>query len=114
MGFGANVTSQMISDFGPYDDDGGGDSWPSLIHHGGDISYAGIDADIKPLNVTKDDEWEFIWDQYGQEMEPLTSRVPLMTTVGKYVVLAVLSFPPTISHYINSSARSLRSPDGHF
>lgn len=87
MGFGSNITAQMIRDFGPYTSGGMGDSWPSLIHHGGDISYAGIDTDIKELNVTKNDEWEFIWDQYGSEMQPLSSHVPLMTTVGKCVLL---------------------------
>jgi hypothetical protein len=91
MGFGANITAQMIHDFGPY---GVGDGWPSLIHHGGDISYAGIDSEIKALNVTKDDEWEFIWDQYGHEMQPLTGHIPFMTTVGKCVLGGSVSHPP--------------------
>ena len=114
MGFGANVTSAMIRDFGTYP----GEGWPALIHHGGDISYAGIDSNIPELNVTSADEWEFIWDQYGEEMmvrhssrvfhvfsacfqcdlsvrwsfsfslvlfgQPLTRHVPFMTTVGNH------------------------------
>ena len=45
---------------------------------------AGIDTSIPALNVTKDDEWEFIWDQYGTEMMPLTAHIPFMTTVGNH------------------------------
>ena len=80
MGFGSNVTRAMVRDFGEFPSE----AWPGLIHHGGDISYAGIDSNIPELNVTSADEWEYIWDQYGDEMMPLTSHVPFMTTVGNH------------------------------
>ena len=50
----------------------------------GDISYAGIDTEIKILNVTKADEWEFVWDLFGRQVEPLSSRIPFMVGVGNH------------------------------
>ena len=50
----------------------------------GDISYAGIDTEIKFLNVTKADEWEFVWDLFGKQIEPMSSKVPFMVGVGNH------------------------------
>ena len=50
----------------------------------GDISYAGIDTEIKILNVTKADEWEFVWDLFGRQVEPMSSKVPFMVGVGNH------------------------------
>ncbi len=33
-------------------------------------SYAGVDADIKFLNITKADEWELVWDLFEAQIEP--------------------------------------------
>ena len=40
MGFGSEVTAAMIRDFGPYTPSS--TAWPSLIHHGGDISCVSV------------------------------------------------------------------------
>merc|ERR1712185_740170 len=54
------------------------------LMHCGDISYAGTDDDIAPLNITSDDEWEFIWDLYGRQMAPVASAVPHMVGPGNH------------------------------
>lgn len=50
----------------------------------GDISYAGLDTDVKILNVTKADEWEYVWDIFGNQIEPLSSKIPFMVGVGNH------------------------------
>jgi len=46
-----------------------------MILHVGDIAYAGVDCC---------DEFEVIWDIWFNQVQPLTSLVPYMTTVGNH------------------------------
>ena len=50
----------------------------------GDISYAGLDTNVQFLNVTKADEWEYVWDIFGNQIEPLSSKIPFMVGVGNH------------------------------
>lgn len=47
-------------------------------------SYAGVDAAVAPLNMSKDDEIEAVWDLYGRQIEPVSSRIPWQTGVGNH------------------------------
>ena len=55
-----------------------------LVFHCGDVSYAGTDTEVAPLNISRTDEWEWIWDLFGEQIEPLASRVPYMVGVGNH------------------------------
>jgi hypothetical protein len=44
-----------------------------LTVHAGDIAYAGTDSAVPALNVSKDDEFEPLWDVYGEAHENFTS-----------------------------------------
>ena len=55
-----------------------------FVLHQGDISYAGVDTSIPILNITKNDEWEYIWDLFGRQIEPIASNIPYMTGVGNH------------------------------
>ena len=55
-----------------------------FILHQGDISYAGVDTSIKILNISKDDEWEYIWDLFGRQIEPVAANIPYMTSTGNH------------------------------
>ncbi len=50
----------------------------------GDISYAGVDTAVPSLNVSKNDEFEFIWDIFGRQIESIAASVPWMTGVGNH------------------------------
>lgn len=50
----------------------------------GDISYAGVDTAVPSLNITKDDEFEFIWDLFGRQIESIAAGLPWMTGVGNH------------------------------
>jgi len=54
------------------------------IFHFGDVSYAGTDSAVAPLNITKADEWEYIWDLFGAQMEPIASAAPYLVGVGNH------------------------------
>lgn len=49
-------------------------------------SYAGTDTNIPFLNITNKDECEWIWDLWGQQIEPLAAHMPYMTGVGNHEV----------------------------
>jgi hypothetical protein len=50
----------------------------------GDISYAGVDTAAPVLNITKGDEFEYIWDLFGRQIESVSSTLPWMTGVGNH------------------------------
>lgn len=52
-----------------------------FVLHQGDISYAGVDISEKPLNITKDDEFEYIWDLFGRQIEPVAATAPCAYTM---------------------------------
>ena len=52
-----------------------------LAVHAGDVSYAGMDTALPALNVTKDDEWEPLWDLYGLAHQNFTQRRVCATAV---------------------------------
>ena len=58
-----------------------------LINLAGDIAYGGTGST---------NEYEFIWDLFGRQVEPYASRVPYMTAVGNH------------EHYFNYSSYSAR------
>ena len=55
-----------------------------MVMHVGDLSYAGTDTNIPFLNITNKDECEWIWDLWGQQIEPLAAHMPYMTGVGNH------------------------------
>lgn len=70
----------------------------NLTHLFGDISYAGLATNAKLLNITSSDEFEFIWDLFGRQVEPLASEIPFMVSVGNHDV------------FYNASAFKVRYP----
>lgn len=60
--------------------------WSSPDREGAVGSYAGTDTEIKFLNISKSDECEWIWDLYGDQIQPLASHMPYMTGVGNHEV----------------------------
>jgi hypothetical protein len=50
----------------------------------GDIAYAGIAINVPWLNITSNDEWEPIWDVYGQMIEPMASKRHFEATLGNH------------------------------
>lgn len=50
----------------------------------GDISYAGVDTAVPWLNISKDDEFEFVWDVFGRQIEGVAATSPWMTGVGNH------------------------------
>jgi hypothetical protein len=55
-----------------------------LVHVAGDLSYAGIDSDMPYLNITKDDEFEHIWDLLAIQNQPIASVMPWMVSNGNH------------------------------
>jgi hypothetical protein len=52
----------------------------------GDMSYAGIDTSMPRLDVTKEDEFELVWDLFYMQNEPMASTRPFLTAVGNHDV----------------------------
>ncbi len=46
----------------------GGSSRFNLTMLFGDIAYAGLDTSVEPLNITKADELEYVWDLFGVQV----------------------------------------------
>ena len=63
----------------------------------GDISYAGVDTNVKPLNVTKADEWQYVWDLFGRQVEPLAATVCMHTGKCRSTQSLACSFPRDFS-----------------
>lgn len=55
-----------------------------IIHVAGDLSYAGLDSEFKPLNISKDDEFEHIWDLLFIQNEPIAAVMPWMINIGNH------------------------------
>jgi hypothetical protein len=50
----------------------------------GDLSYAGLSSDLPHLNITKEDEFEHVWDLYGIQSQPVAATRPWMMTNGNH------------------------------
>jgi hypothetical protein len=50
----------------------------------GDISYAGLSSEVPALNISKEDEFERVWDLYGIQSQPLSSGIPFMVGNGNH------------------------------
>ena len=50
----------------------------------GDLSYAGLSTDMPHLNITKEDEFEQVWDLYGIQSQPVAATRPWMVTNGNH------------------------------
>ena len=55
-----------------------------FVHVAGDLSYAGLSAPFVPLNVSKEDEFEHIWDLLAIQNQPVAARVPWMVSDGNH------------------------------
>lgn len=81
--------------------------------HVGDVSYAGMDTSIKILNVSSDDEFEPLWDLYGEVHAPFTQNYPYQVGVGNheawYNWTAIVNRYP-MSHQGSSDESSLARP----
>jgi hypothetical protein len=53
-----------------------------LVMVAGDLSYAVLSTDFKPLNITKEDEFEHVWDLLGIQNEGVAATRPWMVGVG--------------------------------
>lgn len=57
---------------------------PDFTFIAGDLSYAGLDSEVKALDISKDDEFEMIWDLLGIQNQPVSARIPWMVGVGNH------------------------------
>lgn len=55
-----------------------------FVHVAGDLSYAGLSAPFTPLNISKEDEFEHIWDLLAIQNQPVAARVPWMVSDGNH------------------------------
>ena len=62
----------------------GGPLDADLAIHAGDVSYAGMDTAIPFLNVSKADEWEPLWDLYGDAHQNFSQRRAYQVGVGNH------------------------------
>jgi len=74
--FGYKVMERLVADqaVNPVD----------FVLQQGDISYAGVDAAIPPLNMSSNDEIEAVWDLFGRQIEPVAATVPWLTGTGNH------------------------------
>jgi hypothetical protein len=57
-----------------------------FIFVAGDLSYAGLSSAVPPLNISKEDEFEHIWDLLFIQNEPIAANVPWMVGNGKQLI----------------------------
>jgi hypothetical protein len=50
----------------------------------GDLSYAGLSTDMPRLNISKEDEFEHVWDLWGIQSQPVAATRPWMLTNGNH------------------------------
>jgi len=50
----------------------------------GDLSYAGLESDMKILNITSEDEFEHVWDLLGIQNERIAAKYPWMVGDGNH------------------------------
>jgi hypothetical protein len=52
--------------------------------YAGDLAYAGLSSAMPRLNISKEDEFEHIWDLWGIQNEPIAATRPFMVGVGNH------------------------------
>jgi acid phosphatase type 7 len=57
---------------------------PDFVFVAGDLSYAGLSSAMPRLNISKDDEFELLWDLLGIQNEPIAARIPWMVGNGNH------------------------------
>lgn len=50
----------------------------------GDLSYAGLSSAMPHLNISKEDEFEHVWDLYGIQSQAVAATRPWMVTNGNH------------------------------
>ena len=50
----------------------------------GDLSYAGLSSAMPRLNISKEDEFEHVWDLYGIQSQAVAATRPWMVTNGNH------------------------------
>jgi len=73
---GFSVAKQIVSNMSTFDFD--------AVMHVGDIAYAGVATNIPFLNISSNDEWEFVWDIWFKEVQPYAAIRPYMAGVGNH------------------------------
>lgn len=76
MLFGFETINKMVSVLDEYN--------PDFVFVAGDLSYAGLSSEIKILNVSKEDEFEHVWDLLGIQNQPVAARIPWMVGNGNH------------------------------
>jgi hypothetical protein len=57
---------------------------PDFVFVAGDLSYAGLSSAMPKLNISKEDEFEHVWDLLGVQNEPVAARIPWMVGNGNH------------------------------
>lgn len=52
--------------------------------YAGDLAYAGLSSAMPRLNISKEDEFEHIWDLWGIQTQPVAATRPFMVGVGNH------------------------------
>lgn len=55
-----------------------------LVMYAGDLAYAGLSTSLPRLNISKEDEFEHIWDLWGIQNEPVAATRPFMVGMGNH------------------------------
>jgi len=55
-----------------------------MVHVSGDLSYAGLSSPVPALNISKEDEFEHVWDLLQIQNEPVAATVPWMVSNGNH------------------------------
>ena len=55
-----------------------------MVFVAGDLSYAGLSSAIPALNISKEDEFEHIWDLLGIQNQPIAAVMPWMVGNGNH------------------------------
>ena len=67
LGFAVTEKLTTVQD----DEEEGDGGVVDMVVHVGDLSYAGIDTAFPRLNVSKEDEFEWIWDLWQLQNQPV-------------------------------------------
>jgi len=55
-----------------------------MVMYAGDLCYAGLSTALPRLNISKEDEFEHIWDLWGIQSEPIAAIMPFMIGLGNH------------------------------
>eukprot|EP01031_Cornospumella_fuschlensis_P039048 gene39048-47509_t len=55
-----------------------------FVFAAGDLAYAGLSSELKALNISKEDEFEHVWDLLHIQNEPIAATVPWMVGNGNH------------------------------